>query len=216
MAGSLEVSTTFRSRQSDDWNRTCFYPGMLSISLPLLVWFWGRVTHAVYVLCGRNFLSSTARDVKTCFFRQKDLRLFLILFITRSLACFLDFKEWLCEVEHSGENDCMVKMLASIIAILPKTWCVLCRPYRSLSACPYRQPGTVLKFWDAEAGWICKGAHLRRGVWKLACLLEASLSRPSLLGSIRKLSQYCVCALGTRVKAKLSHPKLAVGSLVLW
>lgn len=140
--------------------------------------------------------------MKTCCFRQKDLRLFLILFITRSLACFLDFKECLYEVEQGGENVCLVKMLASIIVVLFPRHGVFCVDLnRSWSACPYRQPATILKFWNAEAGWVCRGAHLRRGVWKLACLLEASLSRPSLLESIRKSSQYWSCALGTRTKA---------------
>lgn len=74
---------------------------------------------------------------------------------------FLNFKGWLCQVEHGGENDCMVKMLASIIVVLPKTWCILCRPGRSLSACSHRQTATVLKFWKAEAGWVCKAAQLR-------------------------------------------------------
>lgn len=173
---------------------------MHSVSLSLLVWFWGRVAHAVYVLCGRNFLSSTATDVKTCFFRQKDLRLFLILFITRSLAC-LDFKEWLCEVEHGGKMIVWWRCLPALLLCFPRHGVFFVDLTATCLLVPIRQSGTILKFWNAEAGWVCRGTHLRQGVWKLSCLLEACLSRPSLLGSIRKLSQYWFCALGTRVKA---------------
>lgn len=112
-------------------------------------------------LCGGNLLPSTSRDIEDFSFRQKDLGLFLVLSMTRSLAWFLNFKGWLCQVECGTENDCMLKMVTSVTVVFPQTWCILCRSGRSLSACFHRPTVTVLKFWKAETGLVCKASQSR-------------------------------------------------------
>lgn len=95
--------------------------------------------------------------MKACSFRQKDLGLFLVLFITRSLACF--FKGWLCEVEHSSENYCIVKMCASII--VPRHGVVCVDLAEACLLVPIGKLLTVLKFCKTEAGWVYEAAQLR-------------------------------------------------------
>lgn len=100
---------------------------------------------------------------------------------------FLSFKGWLCQVERGSENDCMVKMLTSITVVFPQTWCIFYRPGRSLFACFHRQTVTVLKFWKAKTGWVCKASQPRSpGKLPLSSdvrMWTTSLSRASLEGN---------------------------------